>query len=87
MSKRLKLVKRLLDLVLNVVSLKDPLKDKDRKVFCPMQVLHKKPEFSKEGVSLSLIHPKPLPVSLSVRFSLNCLLKITVWRSHVQPWP
>lgn len=33
-----------------------------------MQVLHKKPEFSKEGVSLSLIHPKPLPVSLSVRF-------------------
>jgi len=35
-----------------------------------MQVLHKKPEFSKEGarVSLCLIHPKPLPVSLSPRF-------------------
>ena len=67
-SKRLKLAKRLLDPVLNVVHLKIQLKDKYRKAFCPMQVLHKKPGFSQEGVSLRLIDPKSLPVSLSVRF-------------------
>lgn len=55
--------------------LKIELKDKYRKAFCPMQVLHKKTEFSKEGVYLSLIHPKPLPVSLSVCFCTKLTTK------------